>query len=194
MCKLKIIWFKPDCHYKMRSIHPGQRQATTQLRFEEETLPLCQIDLTYKLTISILWSLADPMLTAPLNQPPVIFSFYRRWEASPWSPPPCWLVTRAPAPSSCGSSCWSSSRTSPASSSSPGPGTAGSSNSQTRMRLGSVSIPTVPPLSQNQNILAQQIRECAIYKCHHQLKLKQNKIKSFLFFSPFNLKYFFLHI
>ena len=31
-----------------------------------------------------------------------------------------------------------------------------------------------PPLSQNQNILAQQIRECAIYKCHHQLKLKQS--------------------
>ena len=68
MCKLKIIWFKPDCHYKMRSIHPGQRQATTQLRFEEETLPLCQIDLTYKLTISILWSLADLMLTACSSQ------------------------------------------------------------------------------------------------------------------------------
>ena len=93
---------------------------------------------------------------------------FRRWEGSRWSPPPCLRATRAPGPSSCGSSCWSSSRTSPASSSSPGPGTAGSSNSRTRTRWSSVyiSIYHTLPLWIRMNILAQQIRECAIYKFH----------------------------
>ena len=82
---------------------------------------------------------------------PLIFTFYRRWEDSQWSPPPCWRVTRAQGPSSCGSSCWSSSRTSPASSSSPGPGTAGSSNSPTRTRW-EISIDYTLPLNQNEYI------------------------------------------
>ena len=150
----------------MRSTHPGPETGNNSIEIWRGDTPFVSNWLDLQIdNFHIVKPLgpADPMLTS-LNQPPLIFTFFRRWEGSRWSPPPCLRATRAPGPSSCGSSCSSSSRTSPASSSSPGPGTAGSSNSRTRTRWSSVyiSIYNTLPLWIRMNILAQQIRECAI--------------------------------